>query len=116
MMGLSAGVRIWLAAGVTDLRKGFEGLSAFSSPSCDTPRKQTRGASSKVCIANGYVVGPDHLRNAACHLHHGGKRAGCGASCRPRNADRHYDASGRIDLGLPDCPGDDQRGASRLDF
>jgi transposase len=29
MMGLPAGVRIWLAAGVTDLRKGFEGLSAL---------------------------------------------------------------------------------------
>ena len=29
MMGHPAGVRIWLAAGVTDLRKGFEGLSAL---------------------------------------------------------------------------------------
>ena len=29
MMGQPAGVRIWLAAGVTDLRKGFEGLSAL---------------------------------------------------------------------------------------
>lgn len=26
MMGLPAGTRIWLAAGVTDLRKGFDGL------------------------------------------------------------------------------------------
>ncbi|MGH8220374.1 MAG: IS66 family insertion sequence element accessory protein TnpB [Steroidobacteraceae bacterium] len=29
MMGLAAGVRIWLAAGFTDLRKGFDGLSAL---------------------------------------------------------------------------------------
>ena len=29
MMGLPAGVRIYLAAGVTDLRKGLEGLSAL---------------------------------------------------------------------------------------
>jgi transposase len=29
MMGLPASVRIWLAAGVTDLRKGFDGLSAL---------------------------------------------------------------------------------------
>jgi len=29
MMGLPAGVRIWLAAGYTDLRKGFDGLSAL---------------------------------------------------------------------------------------
>lgn len=29
MMGLPAGVRVWLAAGFTDLRKGFDGLSAL---------------------------------------------------------------------------------------
>ena len=29
MMGLPAGVRIWLTAGYTDLRKGFDGLSAL---------------------------------------------------------------------------------------
>jgi transposase len=29
MMGLPAGVRIWLAAGFTDLRRGFDGLSAL---------------------------------------------------------------------------------------
>jgi len=29
MMGLPAGVRIWIAAGFTDLRKGFDGLSAL---------------------------------------------------------------------------------------
>ena len=29
MMGLPAGIRIWLAAGYTDLRKGFDGLSAL---------------------------------------------------------------------------------------
>ena len=29
MMGLPSGSRIWLAAGVTDLRKGMEGLSAL---------------------------------------------------------------------------------------
>ena len=29
MIGLPAGARVWLAAGVTDLRKGFDGLSAL---------------------------------------------------------------------------------------
>ncbi len=29
MMGLPAGTKIWLAAGVTDMRKGFNGLSAL---------------------------------------------------------------------------------------
>ncbi len=27
-MGLPAGTRIWIAAGVTDMRRGFHGLSA----------------------------------------------------------------------------------------
>src|SRR3979490_3245890 len=29
MIALPAGVQVWLAAGVTDLRKGFDGLSAL---------------------------------------------------------------------------------------
>ena len=29
MIGLPAGTRIWLAAGVTDMRKGFDGLAAL---------------------------------------------------------------------------------------
>jgi hypothetical protein len=29
MIGLSAGTRIWIAAGVTDLRRGFTGLSGM---------------------------------------------------------------------------------------
>jgi transposase len=29
MIGVPTGVRIWLAAGVTDMRKGFDGLSAL---------------------------------------------------------------------------------------
>jgi transposase len=28
MIGLPAGTRVWLAAGVTDMRKGFDGLAA----------------------------------------------------------------------------------------
>jgi transposase len=28
MMGLPLGARVWLAAGVTDMRKGFDGLAA----------------------------------------------------------------------------------------
>ena len=30
MIGLSAGTRVWLAAGVTDMRKGFDGLLAIA--------------------------------------------------------------------------------------
>jgi transposase len=29
MMGLAAGTRIWIVAGVTDLRRGFTGLSGM---------------------------------------------------------------------------------------
>lgn len=29
MIGLPAGTRIWIAAGMTDLRRGFTGLSAL---------------------------------------------------------------------------------------
>jgi transposase len=29
MIGLPGGVRVWLAAGVTDMRKGFDGLAAL---------------------------------------------------------------------------------------
>ena len=30
MIGLPAGTRVWLAAGVTDMRKGFDGLAAIA--------------------------------------------------------------------------------------
>ena len=33
MIGLPAGTRIWLAAGVTDMRKGMEGLAALAQTS-----------------------------------------------------------------------------------
>jgi len=29
MMGLPAGTRVWIAAGVTDMRRGFDGLAAI---------------------------------------------------------------------------------------
>ena len=29
MIALPAGSRVWLAAGITDLRKGFDGLAAL---------------------------------------------------------------------------------------
>lgn len=29
MIGIPPGIRIWLAAGITDLRKGFDGLAAL---------------------------------------------------------------------------------------
>ena len=29
MMGLPVGTRVWLAAGVTDMRRGFDGLAAL---------------------------------------------------------------------------------------
>lgn len=35
MIGQPTGVRIWLAAGVTDLRKGFDGLSALVQTALD---------------------------------------------------------------------------------
>ncbi|MCB2028278.1 MAG: IS66 family insertion sequence element accessory protein TnpB, partial [Rhodoferax sp.] len=30
MIGLPAGTRVWLAAGQTDMRKGFDGLAALA--------------------------------------------------------------------------------------
>ena len=30
MMGLPAGTRVWLAAGMTDMRKGFDGLAGLA--------------------------------------------------------------------------------------
>lgn len=30
MIGVPAGTRVWLAAGVTDMRKGFDGLAAIA--------------------------------------------------------------------------------------
>ena len=30
MMGLPAGTRVWLAAGMTDMRKGFDGLASLA--------------------------------------------------------------------------------------
>jgi transposase len=35
MIGLPAGVRVWVAAGVTDMRKGFEGLAAIVQTTLD---------------------------------------------------------------------------------
>lgn len=38
MIGLPAGTRIWPVAGATDMRKGFDGLSALVQTSlCDDP-------------------------------------------------------------------------------
>jgi transposase len=33
MIGLPAGTKVWLACGVTDMRKGFDGLAALVQPS-----------------------------------------------------------------------------------
>ena len=32
MIGLPAGTRVWLAAGMTDMRKGFDGLAGNDKP------------------------------------------------------------------------------------
>ena len=36
MNGLPAGTRVWLAAGATDMRKGFDSLAA-QAQTCDKP-------------------------------------------------------------------------------
>jgi len=33
MIGLPAGTRVWLAAGLTDMRKGFDGVAALAQTS-----------------------------------------------------------------------------------
>lgn len=35
MIGLPAGTRVWLVAGVTDLRRGFDGLAAIVQTALD---------------------------------------------------------------------------------
>ena len=42
MIGLSAGTKIWIVCGVTDMRKGFDGLIriVFIEPVFDGPQLQ----------------------------------------------------------------------------
>jgi transposase len=59
--GMSMGTRVWLAAGTTDMRKGFTGLSALV---------QTALASSPFCghvFVFRYADGPALLSIAAAH-------------------------------------------------
>ena len=55
MIPLPANTRIWIAAGVTDLRRGFVGLSALVqtalNPPSETPRQS--GCSSKARAFDG---------------------------------------------------------------
>lgn len=39
MIGLPAGTRIWIAAGVTDLRRGFTGLSGMVQTALQAARE-----------------------------------------------------------------------------
>ena len=40
MIGLPAGTRVWIAAGHTDMRKGFDGLAALVQTRLEDPRSQ----------------------------------------------------------------------------
>ena len=48
MISLPAGTNIWIAAGVTDLRRGFTGLSAVAQTALEQDR--TRGMSSSSAV------------------------------------------------------------------
>jgi len=52
MMALPANTRIWIAAGVTDLRRGFTGLSAL----VQTKLEQSPFSGTCLCFAGGAVI------------------------------------------------------------
>ena len=52
MMGPPTNTRVWIAAGVTDLRRGFTGLSAL----VQTKMEQSRSAGMCLCFAGGEAI------------------------------------------------------------
>jgi transposase len=48
MIAPGPGVRIWLAAGLTDMRRGFDGLAALV--------QQQLGKDPFICVGNNYVA------------------------------------------------------------
>ena len=48
MIAPGPGVRIWLAAGLTDMRRGFDGLAALV--------QQQLGKDPFICVGRGYVA------------------------------------------------------------
>jgi transposase len=46
MIGLPSGTRVWLASGITDLCRGFDGLSAL----VQTQRRPIRSAVTRLCF------------------------------------------------------------------
>ena len=43
MIGIPAGTKIWLAAGTTDMRRGFTGLSAILLVNVPEPKRNLYG-------------------------------------------------------------------------
>jgi hypothetical protein len=93
MIGLPAGTRVWLAAGATDMRKGFDSLAAQAATGCacspsDWPirlavRRGGRGGADAGAI--GDAAGGDRLADAAADLAAGaGRLKACGKSTQPR--------------------------------
>ncbi len=44
MIGLPAGTRVWLAAGLTDMRKGFDGLAGLAQTALTQDPVRTRAS------------------------------------------------------------------------
>ncbi len=51
MIGFAAGTRVWLAAGVTDMRKGFDSLAAQAQTVLGRTRSQVMCFASAVAAA-----------------------------------------------------------------
>lgn len=51
MMSLPAGSRIWIVAGITDMRNGFNGLASQVQIRCVTIRSRARPSSSEGATA-----------------------------------------------------------------
>ena len=60
MIGLPSGTRIWLAAGVTDMRRGFDGLASIVQESA--LQKFGKAHKQKVCAGNSPQQIPEKLK------------------------------------------------------
>ena len=54
MIPIPTGVRVWLVTGLTDMRKGFDGLALIV--------QETLKRDSHICVGRGYVAAWSRIR------------------------------------------------------
>ena len=62
MIGLPVGTKIWIAAGVTDLRRGFTGLSGMVQTALEEKRLNKGDLVLLASVGAGFTVGATLLR------------------------------------------------------